>query len=284
MSANADEEMEAQNLQAIDNVGPAREQRLRSAGCFNVGDVVDTDPDELFAETSGISASELETIVSNAREMVGMSEEIEIDTNADHGGVEFRQGEGSEPEPAEAEVPEKYQADDEDVEDAVDSDGGARVDEMDADSFLDSSPGPETPPGECENVLLIAGDDAFDVDGEYGDLDAQGQAGLVQSKMVEFGFDPSAIGAMGRGMGRQAVNSWVQFTQNETDNELPKLVQFSVDPDGSFPQKEDFEARNKRALEWADGVCVVANGNYVGMWVNMANEEGVTIRTPKMSD
>lgn len=248
-------------LENVDKVGNVRRQELRSAGVVNVGDLAEAEATELFAQTSGISASDIEKIIDNARHMVGIEQKASVEIDDDTG------------------TPMKYVPDDEDEADE-DDEPSVSAETMDADAFLDAGADASPDPDECENVALIAGDDAFDHNGPHGDKTPQEQAGLVQRRLMEFGFDPEAIGAVGSGMGREAVNSWVSYTMNETDRELPELHHFEVDPSGEYPTRGDYQARNKQLLDWADAVCVVANGDYVGMWVNMANEHDVLIRTP----
>lgn len=282
MSQSNQKQMAEASLEKIDLVGNKRRQNLRSAGCVNVGDVADADPDELYREMTGISSTTLEKVINNARALVGVDDEATINTETDAGQAFPTTNDPSDASTGDVDVPEKYQADDNDEDN--DDESSAVVEELDAESFLESSPDPLPEPGECENVLLVAGDDAFDVEGEYGDLDPQEQAQLVQRRLVEYGFDPEAVGAMESGMGRQAINSWVRYTANETERELPTLVQFGVEPEGDYPTREDYEARNEEAIEWADAVCAVADGDYVGMWYNMARDANIVVRTPMMMD
>lgn len=178
-----------------------------------------------------------------------------------------------------------------DDEDEDDADDGATVVEesfgSDADAFVDAGGATldKLAPEECESVAIIAGDDVFDVGGEHGDMSPEEMAGLVQQRLIEFGFDDAdTIYALGSGMGRTAVNAWVR---NTPDDELPELKQISVQNEDGYPTGDDYKERNQRLLEAVDGICTVANGDYVGMWVNMVNErpdDEVIIRTPVLDD
>lgn len=184
-----------------------------------------------------------------------------------------------------------YTKADDDDSDEDDADDGATVVEesfgSDADAFVDAGGATldKIAPEECESVAIIAGDDVFDVDGKHSDMSPEEMAGLVQQRLIEFGFDDAeTIYALGSGMGRTAVNAWVR---NTPDDELPELKQISVQNENGYPTGDDYRERNQRLLEAVDGICTVANGDYVGMWVNMVNErpdDEVIIRTPALDD
>lgn len=154
----------------------------------------------------------------------------------------------------------------------------------DANEFIDATTDPELQPEDCESVLVIGGDGAFDHDGEYAEMDDEEKANLVSKRLVEQGFtNMEELWAPGSGMSRIAVNAWVGYQKNEgNEDELPDLNQVSVNEDNDLDWSERYAQRNKRLLEEADGVCVIANGDYVGMWVNMVQErDNIIIRTPE---
>lgn len=248
---------EEASLSDIPQVGEVRQRTLRDAGCETVRDVAEVDATELFDQTTGISASEIETIVENARELVGDDTPAEVETT-------------------EAGTPVKYVPDDGDDDEP---------ETVDADAFLDGISDPDEEgermnPADCENVAILAGDDAFDVDGPYGELTPEGQAQLVASQLMAFGFEPEKVSTVSSGMGSQAVRSWVSYSINE-GIDIPDLVEpFAADFDAHDNAADAFRERNDELMEWADGICVVANGDYVGMWVNMANDNDVLIQTP----
>jgi len=255
MSETTDEITEESELQAIHGIGPAREKKL---GVETVGELANSSAQHLFNTVDDMSSGEIEEVVDKAREAIGMKQKARVYT---------------------ADESDDSDEDDGDVEITDESFGD------DVDAFIEAGPAPELSPGECTTVAIMAGDDAFSAGGEHGDMSANEQAGLVQRRLMEFGFDNvETVYALGSGMGRQAVNSWVGYTKNETDRELPELRQVSVEATGRYPNGDDYRARNARLLEQVDGICMVANGEYVGMWVNMVNNrDDVIIRTPMMN-
>lgn len=254
MSETTDEITEESELQSIHGIGPAREKKL---GVDTVGELANSSAQQLFNSIDDMSAGEIEEVVDKAREAVGIAQEARV-----------------------------YTADSDDESD--DSDAETEItDESfgnDADAFIDASGVADLTPEECDTVAIMAGDDAFSVGGEHGEMSPTEQAGLVQRRLMEFGFDPETVYALDSGMGRQAVNSWVKYTRDETERELPELRQVAVKAEGGYPSGDDYRERNARLLEKVDAICVVANGEYVGMWVNMVNDrDDVIIRTPMMN-
>jgi len=256
MSETTDEITEESELQAIHGIGSARASAL---GVETVGELANSSAQHLFNNVENMSAKEIENVVDKARECVGMKQKARVYT-ADSSDESDEDG-------------------DDDVEITDESFGS------DANAFIDAGGVSDLTPSDCKTVAIMAGDDAFDVGGEHGDMSATEQAGLVQRRLIEFGFDDiETVYALKSGMGRQAVNSWVSHTANETDRELPQLRQVGVKAEGRYPNADDYRERNARLLEKVDGICVVANGEYVGMWVNMVNNrDDVIIRTPMMN-
>ncbi len=254
MSETTDEIGEESELQAIHGIGPARAKKL---GVETVGDLANSSAQQLFNTTDGMSAGEIEEVVDKAREAIGMKQKARV-----------------------------YTAD---SSEEPDEDGDSEItDESfgdDVDAFIGASGVSTLSPGDCKTVAILAGDDAFDAGGEHGNMSAQEQAQLVQRRLVEFGFNNvETVYALESGMGRQAVNSWAGFTKNNTDQQLPELRQVGVKTSGRYPNADDYRERNSRLLDQVDGICVVANGEYVGMWVNMVNNrDDVIIRTPMMN-
>jgi len=241
------------SIDELSGIGPARAESL---GVDTVSELAESSAQHLFNE-SDLSAGEVEDAVNAAREAVGETMEATVYTD--------------DPQDPEPEAAEESFGDD--VDSFVEAGGSI------ADGLV---------PEECETIAILAGDGVFDPDGKHGDMDAEEMAQLVQHRLVEFGFDSAEqVIALGSGMGRTAVNAWAQYTKNETDQELPALGQISVDADGAYPSSDDYRERNQSVLEAVDGVCVVANGDYVGMWVNMVRErpnDDVIIRTPELDD
>lgn len=255
MSKTADEITEESELQAIHGIGQARERKL---GVKTVGELANSSAQHLYNTTDGMSAGEIEEVVDKARDALGMDMKARVytaDSDDDESDDE-----------AEVEITDESFGDD-------------------VDAFIDASSVDKLVPGDCKTVAIMAGDDAFSVGGEHGEMSPTEQAGLVQRRLMEFGFDDiETVYALGSGMGRQAVNSWVRYTKEETDRELPELRQVTVNSESGYPSGDDYRERNARLLEKVDGICMVANGEYVGMWVNMANNrDDVIVRTPMMN-
>lgn len=249
MSANNDVSEDA-SIENLSGIGPARAESL---GVETVSELAESSAQHLFNECD-LSASEVEDAVDAAREAVGESMKATVYTD--------------DPQDPEPEATEESFGDD--VDAFIDA-GSVSVDNM--------------TPEECDTVAILAGDGVFNHDGAKSGMSAQEHAGLVAMKMDEFGFDPEVVYALGSGMGRVAVNDWAGFTKNQTDQDLPELRQVKVQPSGDYPDGDDYRARNERLLDAVDGICVIANGDYVGMWVNMVNErDDVIIRTPDQDE
>lgn len=241
---------EQTDVQELDNIGEKRSEMLDEAGVETVGDLASEHTEDVVSET-GLSADVVGPAATQARELLG------VDPHS----------------PADKDVTTEETFDD-------------------ADAFIEAggSSGPD--PAECDTIAIIAGDGAFDTGGKHGDLEADEQAQLVQKRLIEFGFADGeglnfeTVVALKQDMGRKALNSWAGFTQNETDIALPELKQIGVtDTDADLDWSERYRQRNEAILEAVDGVCVVANGDYVGMWVSMVEEhDDVLIRTPEYDD
>lgn len=250
MSAN--NVSEDASIEELSGIGPARAESL---GVETVSELAESSAQHLFNECD-LSPSEVEDAVDAARDVVGESMEATVYTD-----------EVQDPEPESSATSESFG---DDVDAFIDA-GSTSVDNK--------------TPEECDTIAILAGDGVFNHDGAKSGMSAEEHAGLVAMKMDEFGFDPEVVYALGSGMGRVAVNDWAGFTKNQTDMSLPELRQIKVQPSGDYPDGDDYRARNERLLDEVDGICVVANGDYIGMWVNMVSErDDVIIRTPDQDE
>ena len=250
MSAN--NVSEDASIEELSGIGPARAESL---GVETVSELAESSAQHLFNECD-LSPGEVEDAVDAARDAVGESMEATVYTD-----------EVQDPEPESSATSESFG---DDVDAFIDA-GSTSVDNK--------------TPEECDTVAILAGDGVFNHDGAQSGMSAEEHAQLVAMKMDEFGFDPEVVYALGSGMGRVAVNDWAGFTKNQTDTSLPELRQVQVQPSGDYPDGDDYRARNERLLDEVDGICVVANGDYIGMWVNMVNErDDVIIRTPNQDE
>ena len=268
MSSNNDIKAE-DSVTKIKGIGPKRSKHLSAS---TVGELAEQKAQSVYNELNqtGMTPEQVETVVATARAVAGIEDEPVVYTKPGDGA--------GEPVPAKA-----VEDDDEAIVEVTEEGFGDDVDAfVDAGDEIDVD---RLEPVDCESVLIMGGDDAFDHNGEFGDATAEDLAGLVQSRLVEFGFDNvETVYAVGSGMGRKAVNAWASYTANELGADaLPSLKQIAVQASGRYPSADDYRERNEAILEAVDGVCVVANGDYVGMWVNMANErDDVIIRTPRL--
>lgn len=183
-------------------------------------------------------------------------------------------------------VTAKVYTKDDDEEDEAEVSVETQSFDDDVDAFLESveDPGESHSPEDCKTVALLGGDGAFDPDGLHSAYEAKDQAALVESRLTEFGFEPDEIVVPASGMGVVAVKSWVAL-KREQGEALPELTVIGVEANGGYPSGDDYRERNNRILEACDGVCAFANGDYIGMWVNMVNErDDVIIRTPQMDE
>lgn len=229
---------------SIDTLNNIGEKRSEDIPADNVGELAAQTVDEVVDE-SGLHESIINDAVKQAREAVGVDPYTPADTDSD-------------------------------VTAEVESFGD------DVDAFIEATDEDDSPdPADCTSVAILAGDDAFGAEGEHSDLAPDEQAQLVQKRLVEFGFtNIDEVVAPASGMGRQAVNNWASYTKRETEQELPALTQVSVDEYSA----DGYRERNEKILEAVDGIAVVANGEYVGMWVQMANDADVLIETPAYDD
>ena len=281
MSTESDTQTEAQ-LEEINQVGDVRRKNLRGEGYVNAGDVAMADPEELYEKISGLSKGDAERIVNNARQLIGAEPTARIERDDHEGGHNFPMDTlpaettaQQSDEDEQNQTPEKYLPDDEDDEDLVDE--SPSIDEL-----RESIPDPEPKPEECEKVLFIGGQGAFGFNGKYSDLDGEEQSQLILQRINEFGFtNVEKAGLLESGMCRNAVASWLAI-QDEKGNKVPDPEVFATRDDLSG--KEAYDDRDERAIEWADGICVIANGEFVGKWVNMTRDTSTIIRTPDRDD
>ena len=138
-----------------------------------------------------------------------------------------------------------------------------------ADAFLDAGSEPENP---MENYLVIAGDGICDHDGQWGEFGPERVTGAVQKALFELGVeDMETMSAIKGSMGWPAVKAWVEGADDE---DLPANFRKPFAPnfeahDGTI---DALEAMRERALEWADVLVVVGNGDYVGYYISSALE------------
>lgn len=248
------------SIEAIDGIGSTRAEQLP---VDTVEVLAESSAQHLANQVDEISPGTIENIVESARDACE-SYDAEISATV-------------------------YTKDTEDDDD--DDDGAEIVRETfdDPEAFVEAGETAEgLIPQDCETIAVIAGDDAFDPGGKHGDKSAEEVAKHIQTKIVGFGFhNAETIIAPDSGMGRGALNQWVSWTVNNADVELPEMAQISVEPDGRYASRADYENRRERIIEAVDAVCVVANGDYVGIWVNEVRkrpDDEVIIRTPEMED
>jgi len=245
------------SLEELHGVGSARSEHLPRE---TVGELANSSAQQIANEMDGeMSSGEIEEVVETARESLD-----EYDGRV---------------------TAKVYTKSDDD-----EGDGGTVTVESqsfdDVDDFLDNVDDGAEPftPEECESVALLGGDGVFDPDGLHSSFEAKDQAALVESKLNEFGFEPDEIVVPGSGMGVVAVKSWVALKRDQGEP-IPNLRVISVEASGGYPSGDDYRERNNKILEAVDGVCAFANGDYVGMWVNMVNErDDVIVRTPEQRD
>lgn len=254
MSTKSEEvEIEADTeATAVKHIG---ESRAKALGVESVKEVAAKASDELLDELEHITEEQAVEAVKNAREALNLNayEPASEDDDEDDGG-----------EIGEIEV-ESFD---------------------DADEFADSV-GPQKTPADCEAVTIVAGDGVF-FDGEHADLTKEEEAQLIHRRLMEFGFVEDGeyvfdeFYCAKRGMGRNGIVSWSQFTQHETDMELPTQNQIRV-PNGDADYKDRVSARDDFMVEQSDAVLVVEEGDYVGSYIMKAWEhpDEKLIRTPE---
>lgn len=275
-------QMADEPLTELDGIGA---KRASVCSADSVGELASEKAQAVYNElaSTGLGKQQVEAIVNEAREMVGIEQEAIVYTEgpsdefAENSGVEIPDNAMSTTESVDESEPNS--ATDHDEVD-VDADG---PDMVGVDAFLEDDI--EEPTG-VGNVLLIAGEGAFDeTGGRYGDYSPKRQAGLIHQRLEEFNVpleDVEGLACMRRGAGRVAVKSFLQHTPRE---EIPDDFG-AFDPNfDEFEQAGDaYEDCRARALEWADTLVVFANGDYVGMWVMEALEHNVRIETPEQDD
>lgn len=279
--------MSTQNMQMadasiteLDDVGA---KRASQCSVETVGELATEKAQAVYNDlaSTGLGKQQVEAIVNEAREMVGIDQEAIVYTEGpsdefeENRGLEIPDNAMSTTESADESEPNSTTDHDE-----VDVDG---PDMVGVDEFLEDDIQEPTGVG---NVLLIAGEGAFDeTGGRYGDYSPKRQAGLIHQRFEEFNVpleEIEELACMRRGAGRVAVKSFLQHTPRE---ELPDEFG-AFDPNfDEFEQAGDaYEDCRARSLEWADTVVVFANGDYVGMWVMEALEHNVRIETPEQDE
>lgn len=152
------------------------------------------------------------------------------------------------------------------------------VDDLDADSGSDI---PDM--SEADTVGIIVGMATADADQSVlaGSDDDELMAQFA-SELTAAGLDPSGEGwkpvILGSGMGRPEVVRYLQQAENHED-----VLQESVNLDAYESAREAYSARDERFVEEdIDGLVAVANGEYVGKFVNLAYDDEIPIHTPPM--
>lgn len=289
------------DLTDITCIGPKRETALNNMGVETVSDVAMLSGQAMLENVASIAKRDVKAALMDAREMAGNDTKVtfteSVDDAPSDAGVEVPADIGSDDimsevdsaatdadtEPtmsttttADDEMPEKYkpgdQTDDDEDESLVE------VNEFDsARGFLDASPDPIPQPEDVEKVALVAGDEAF-VTGDFSQADQSQKAAIVQARLKEAEIDPDdiSIAAVGSGCGRRAVNAWVrQRMHNGVDTDARE---FAVS--NRYASADDYRDRDERMLEWADALVVIADGDYVGGFINTAADKRCLIDTP----
>ena len=154
------------------------------------------------------------------------------------------------------------------------------VDDLDADSGSDI---PDM--SEADTVGIVVGMATADAEESmlagYDDDELMAQ---FASELTAAGLDPSGEGwtpvILGSGMGRPEVVRYLQQAENHED-----VLQESANLDAYESARDAYQARDKRFVEDdIDGLVAVANGEYVGKFVNLAYDAGLPIHTPPMDD
>ena len=250
-------------LTELHGIGSARSEYIPRE---TVGELARSSAQQVFNDMDDeMSGGEVEEVVNKAREA------LDDDDLPSDATVYTKDSSDDDDDESTAEVVEESFGDD--VDSFVESGGGI---------------GDGLVPSDCETIAIMAGDGVFDPNGKHSDMDPEDMAKLVAHRLIEFDFDNvEKVIALGSGMGRTAVNAWASYTKHETDQELPELAQISVQTDAGYPSGDDYAERDQRVLEAVDGICVVANGDFVGKYVNMVRDrpdDDVIIRTPDLDD
>lgn len=234
-------------IDALDRVGERRAQKLP---WDTVEGLSRTTADELYdGDHIAVSADEAEHIMTQAKTVVN--------------------GEPT----AEAEP-----SDDEDADD----DGPAEV----AVDDLDPSPGQEIPPmSECDNVGIIVGmANERGSESTLAGIEDDRLMGEFAQRLTEADLDVEGDGwtpvLLDSGMGREEVVRYLQMADHHD-----RVLQTEAKHDRFETARDAYKDRDERFIDNdIDGLLVVANGEYVGKFVNLAKNAGIPFDAPALED
>lgn len=232
-------------LDELDGVGPHRASELPYG---SIEGLSRTTADQVY-ETDGITVSkqEAEHIMSQANSVMDNGSEAEVEQD-DVGGV--------------------------DGPDTV------AVDELD--------PEPDEPVPDMEDadtVGIIVGMATSDAEESVlADRDDEELMAEFSKQLYEAGLDPDGEGwtpvILGEGMGRPETIRYLQQADHHED-----VLQESADLNRHATARRAYKIRDEEFVEQdIDGLVAVANGEFVGKYVNLAYDANIPIHTPPMDD
>lgn len=280
------------SLDQIDGVGDARERKLRQASIRNAGDLAEADAERLDTETD-IPSHAVVKVVREARAHVGVEPPIEVSLDADSSGEAWPTPSGFADErvygDGDSDSTETTTNDDDTTTNMSDNtqstdstvdDAGALADALSGVDEDDGSSEPEA--DEVDTVILMAGLGAFD-DGECSDMGHEQRARHVQERIVESGVYPEKLVVPSDGIGASAIKSYANYAASE-GIDIPPAQVFTAggaDEEVQYPGKDDYDKRDQRMLDEADGLVVLANGPLVGKFISEASDRNMFIDAPE---
>lgn len=233
------------SIEKLDGVGPHRASELPYG---TIEGLSRTTADQVY-ETDGItvSKSEAEHIMSQANDVMDNGSEAEVERD-DVGGV--------------------------------DGPESVAVDDLDPD---DDEPVPDME--DADTVGIIVGMATSEAnESVLADLDDEQLMAQFASELTAADLDPSGEGwtpvILGAGMGRPDVIRYLQQAEHHED-----VLQESADLDRHATARRAYKVRDEEFVEQdIDGLVAVANGEYVGKYVNLAYDANIPIHTPPMDE
>lgn len=181
------------------------------------------------------------------------------------------------------------------VVDEADESSETNTEEVDADEseeLLDASeldpdaePTSERPQmADCEHVGIIVGMQTESANrSALADADPDEVVQQFVKELTACGLDPSGDGwkpvILDTGMGRPEVIRYLKEAENHSD-----VIQKSANLGAHSQARDAYRERDEAFIDRIDGLFVAENGEYVGKFVNMANEAGLAIHSPPMDD
>lgn len=210
---------------------------------------------DVLADLYDFSRTDTARIINEARAIEGVDQMIDIETDS------------------EAEVV----GDEESIQTEIQPEDEPTDELMSPEEFVEAGDEAENP---RENFLIIAGDGVCDHDGIHSDKGPGKLDGLVSARLFELLGDEceemKRATAIKSGQGWPMVRAWVDGIGDSPQRPDELRAPFSPNWDEFEETIPCLDDMRERAVEWADVLVVLENGDYVGLYISEANKAEAT--------